>query len=117
VAWRSFRASRHRKWRSNASRSVTCAGSTVANVGDEDDGDRSPRSKWSCLGGSWWRDDAQDGSRGQGEDGGDRVTTCSSALWDVSMPILASLADMGTSCAGQCKPLFGRWLVPACSVE
>jgi hypothetical protein len=37
---RSSRASRLRKWWSNAMGRVTCAGSTVADVGNEDDGDK-----------------------------------------------------------------------------
>jgi hypothetical protein len=45
------------------------------------------------------------------------VTTCSSVPVDMAVHALASLGDMGTSCAGQCKALLGRWLAPPCLVE
>ncbi|KAK1615059.1 hypothetical protein QYE76_020576 [Lolium multiflorum] len=40
----------HRKWRSPASRSMTWAGNTVADVGDKDDGDRALRSNLGVSG-------------------------------------------------------------------
>jgi hypothetical protein len=50
---------------------------TGTGVVDGDDGYRALGAKRLCLGGSWWRDDAQGGSRGQGEDGVDGASTCS----------------------------------------
>jgi hypothetical protein len=88
-----------------------------AEVADDDGGYRMLWSKWSCLGGSWWRDDAHGGSMGQGEVGVDGASACSGVLVGVAMPILASLDDMGTSWLGLCWSLLGQGLVPACSVE
>jgi hypothetical protein len=82
---------------------------TVAEVVDDDDGYRTLWSKWSCLGGSWWRDDAQGGSRGQGEDGVDGARPCTVVPVDVAMHALACLGIVGMSCAGQGRALLGQW--------
>jgi hypothetical protein len=69
-----------RKWRSNAMRSVTCSGSTVANGIDDGDGDRARGREIGCLACCWCRGDARGRSEGQGKDGVDGATSCSGTL-------------------------------------
>jgi hypothetical protein len=91
VSWRAGQASWHRKWWSDATGNMTWSGSTGAEVVDGGDGDRSLRSTCACLGGSWWRDEAQCERRGRGEDGSDGARRRSGVSSGVSMPILARL--------------------------
>jgi hypothetical protein len=90
---------------------------TAADIDDEDDGDRARGESehvWRLAGvvesllagaeGEEWTE-ATGRRSALARSGRDHAHHCMS--W----------ADLGTSCAGQCQALLGRWLVPACSGE
>jgi hypothetical protein len=89
----------------------------MAEVVDEDDGDRSLRCERSRLGGSRCPSECVGERRGQREVSSDGTRQCSGTLRGLSVRALASLDVVGTSWPERCTRLLGQRLWASCSAE